>query len=147
MSLSDKLMHDYNLFCEGLCPNGPYWDHVLSYWKASIENPEKILFLKYEDMKREPQLYVKKLAEFIGDPFSLKEEENGRVQQIVDLCSFEFLSNLPVSKSGILMHNVKNDAFYRKGDVGDWKNHLTLEMAQRLDEISKQKLHGYGLTL
>jgi hypothetical protein len=79
----------FELFCEGISIFGPYWDNVLGYWKASLESPEKILFLKYEDLKNETLFYVKKIAEFMGHRFSLEEEVQGMVQKIVDLCSFE----------------------------------------------------------
>ncbi|KAK9283588.1 hypothetical protein L1049_011837 [Liquidambar formosana] len=39
-----------DMFCRGISNWGPFWDHVLGYWKASLENPQKVLFLKYEDM-------------------------------------------------------------------------------------------------
>ncbi|KAM7278180.1 hypothetical protein ACFE04_005314 [Oxalis oulophora] len=65
----------FHFFCRGTSPHGPYWDHVLGYWKASLENPDKILFLKYEDIKKNSQTNVKKLAEFLGQPFSDKEEK------------------------------------------------------------------------
>ncbi|KAE8716009.1 putative Flavonol 4'-sulfotransferase [Hibiscus syriacus] len=38
------------LLCKGECFYGPYWEHVLGYWKASQEHPDKILFFKYEAM-------------------------------------------------------------------------------------------------
>ena len=41
----------------------------------------------------------------------------------------------------------ENNAFFRKGKVGDWKNHLTPEMATRLDQITEQKLSSSDLTL
>ncbi|GJX08327.1 cytosolic sulfotransferase 5-like protein [Tanacetum coccineum] len=50
----------YEAFCNGVSEYGPFWDHVLGYWKASKESPKKILFLKYEDMKKEPELEVNK---------------------------------------------------------------------------------------
>ena len=106
-----------------------------------------ILFLKYEDLKNETVFWVKKIAHFIGYSFSLEEENKGMVQKIIDLCSFEHISSLEVNKSGVNTHKFKNDAFFRKGKVGDWKNHLTQEMAKRLDEITEQKLAGLGLTL
>ena len=36
----------------------------------------------------------------MGYSFSLEEEKEGMVQKIIDLCSFENLSNLEVNKSG-----------------------------------------------
>ncbi|WKA11028.1 hypothetical protein VitviT2T_028563 [Vitis vinifera] len=37
-----------DMFCKGISEYGPYWDHVVRYWKASLECPERVLFLKYE---------------------------------------------------------------------------------------------------
>ena len=52
-----------------------------------------------------------------------------------------------ITQVGVNTLELKNNAFFRKGMVGDWKNLLTLEMAMRLDQITKQKLTGSGLTL
>ncbi|XVF71348.1 hypothetical protein PTKIN_Ptkin12aG0030100 [Pterospermum kingtungense] len=139
----------FDLFSEGKSHCGPYWDHVLGFWKASQENPEKVMFMKYEDMMENTASYVKRLAEFMGYPFSSQEEEQGVVQKIVELCSFEHMSNLEVSKVGLWQKNGvggENKIFFRKGMVGDWKNWLTPEMARRLDKKMEQMLIGSGLT-
>lgn len=36
----------FNMFCEGLCDYGPFWDHCLEYWKESIAKSNTVLFLK-----------------------------------------------------------------------------------------------------
>ncbi|GLT70387.1 hypothetical protein SLA2020_424690 [Shorea laevis] len=139
----------FKLFCEGVSHYGPYWDHVLGYWKASLENPEKLLFLKYEDLKREPLEGVKRLAEFLGKPFLVEEEKAGMVQGIVRLCSFENLRNLEVNKRDVIRFSkdivVENRNFFRKGKVGDSENYLTAEMMQLLDEITEKKFFSSGL--
>ncbi|XVE54658.1 hypothetical protein DITRI_Ditri03aG0099800 [Diplodiscus trichospermus] len=135
----------------GLSLYGPYWHHVLGYWRASLDSPDRILFLKYEEMMEDTAFYAKKLAEFIGYPFSIGEEEKGVVQKIVRMCSFEYLSNLTVNKNGKVEPNfpweLPNNIFFRKGKVGDWENYLTPEMAARLDLITEQKLSNSGLNL
>ncbi|XVF69357.1 hypothetical protein PTKIN_Ptkin11bG0075000 [Pterospermum kingtungense] len=139
----------FELFCKGISVYGPYWEHVLGYWKASLEHPEKILFLKYEDMMKNPESYAKRLAEFLGCPFSLDEERGGKIQEIIKLCSFESLSNIEVNKSGkhqVMSKSIANSAYFRKGKVGDWRNYLTTEMGERLDSLMEQKLSGSGLT-
>ena len=139
----------FELFCDGVSYYGPYWDHVLGYWKSSLEFPKKVLFLKYEDLKNEAVFYVKKMVEFMGYPFSLEEEDSGMVQKIIELCSFENLSKLKVNKSGPLhgkAYIIEKNAFFRKGEIGDWKNYLTPMMATRLDKITEQKLRNSGLT-
>ena len=52
----------FEFFCEGLSIFGPYWDHVLGYWRASLESPKRILFLEYEDLKNETISMVKEIA-------------------------------------------------------------------------------------
>ncbi|KAL0372067.1 UNVERIFIED_CONTAM: Cytosolic sulfotransferase 15 [Sesamum calycinum] len=49
---------------------GTFWDHMLGYWNAHLKNPQKLLFLKYEDLKQDVSSHVKQIAEFIGFPFS-----------------------------------------------------------------------------
>uniref|UniRef100_A0A0E0CEM0 Sulfotransferase n=1 Tax=Oryza meridionalis TaxID=40149 RepID=A0A0E0CEM0_9ORYZ len=41
---------------------------------------------------------------------------------------------------------MENSVFFRKGEVGDWKNYLTEEMAKKLDAVVEEKLKGSGLT-
>ncbi|KAG8375423.1 hypothetical protein BUALT_Bualt10G0098500 [Buddleja alternifolia] len=137
----------FELFCNGVHAFGPFCDHLLGYWNASLENPDKVLFLKYEDLKRDPLSDVKKIAEFVGLPFSEEEEKAGLVGEISKLCSFDKLRDLEVNKTGVHAGTVKNKFFYRKGDVGDWVNHLTPEMAERMKEVLEAKLTGSGLVL
>ncbi|XP_007029155.2 PREDICTED: cytosolic sulfotransferase 17 [Theobroma cacao] len=118
----------FHLFCEGKSFFGPCWDHILEHWKASQERPDKVMFLKYEDMLNDSVLYVKKLAEFMGYPFSSDEEQVGAVQKIVDFCSFENLNNLEKNKTGKRYADdseATNKYFFRKGKIGDWQNYLT----------------------
>ncbi|KAL5974925.1 hypothetical protein ACLOJK_031601 [Asimina triloba] len=140
----------FEMFCAGFHLCGPYWEHLLEYWKACLENPHKVLFLKYEDLKKEPVPQLKRLAEFLGYPFTPKEEEeDGVIQDILQLCSFESLSNLEVNKAGEMdMGNilVERKLFFRRGEVGDSANHLTPQMIQHLDRITEQKFQGSGLT-
>ncbi|KAE8707459.1 Cytosolic sulfotransferase 16 [Hibiscus syriacus] len=136
-----ELDEAFEFVCKGESLCGPYWDHVLGYWKASLEHPDKIFFLKYEEMKADTVLHINKLAEFIGYPFSSEEQQKGVAEKIVKICSFENLSNLEVNKSEkVVIGVVQNKMCFRKGKVGDWKNYMTPEMAARLDQIIQQKL-------
>ena len=136
------------IFCKGENEYGPFWDHVLGFWKASLEKPEKVLFLKYEDMVEDTASQVKRLAEFVGFPFSEEEESNGVVEQIVELCSLKNLKELDVNKHGKLkaVFGLENKIFFRKGQVGDWINHLSPAMVESVNKVIREKLHDSGLT-
>ncbi|XP_073131606.1 cytosolic sulfotransferase 12-like [Henckelia pumila] len=146
---TNSLADAFDQFCNGVSLFGPFWDHVLQYWNQSKENPDKIFFLKYEDLKRDPQYYLRRLAEFLECPFSAEEAEGIFVMadEILKLCSFENLSSLEINQNGKLSSGVENQAFFRRGEVGDWENYLTDEMIDKLDEISEYKFAGSGLVL
>ncbi|XAR51617.1 hypothetical protein NMG60_11006294 [Bertholletia excelsa] len=130
-------------FCRGVHLFGPFHDHVLRYWKESVKRPEKILFLKYEEMKRDPAGEVKKLAKFLGR--NLEREE---VEKVLWRCSLERLKNLEVNKNGDEPWvKIPKKAYFRLGVAGDWKNSLTKEMEEQLDDITRKKLQGSGLHL
>ncbi|XVF24517.1 hypothetical protein REPUB_Repub13aG0134900 [Reevesia pubescens] len=133
-------------FCKGIEAFGSFWDHVLGYWKESLENPNKVLFLKYEDLKEDTNFHLKRLAEFIGFPFSMEEEKEGVIEEISKLCSLSSLKDLEVNKTGKFMPNFENKCCFRKGEVGDWVNHLTPSMVERLEKVIVEKLEGSGLS-
>ncbi|XP_038725283.1 cytosolic sulfotransferase 5-like [Tripterygium wilfordii] len=138
------LDESFESYCEGIHHFGPFHDHVLSYWKESLKRPEKILFLKYEELKRDPKCQVQKLASFLGRPFVDEEE----IDKIIWRCSLERLKNLEVNKNGTDPNTgIFYKSYFRKGSVGDWKNFLSEEMKERLDNITRMKLEGSGLDL
>ncbi|ESQ40531.1 hypothetical protein EUTSA_v10014092mg [Eutrema salsugineum] len=135
----------FESFCSGVGFYGPIWDHALSYWRGSLENPKNVLFMRYEELKTEPCAQLKRLAEFLGCPFTKEEEESGMVEKILELCSLDNLSGLEVNKTGKTWMNVDHNSYFRKGEVGDWKNYLTLEMENKIDMIIEEKLKGSDL--
>ncbi|XP_057421828.1 cytosolic sulfotransferase 12-like [Lotus japonicus] len=143
---TNSLEEAFEKFCRGVSLCGPFWDHVLGYWKKSLEEPEKVMFLRFEDMKMKPACVLKELARFLGCPFSEKEEGAGVVDEIIKQCSFDELSNLEVNKKEKLSSGEEHKAFFRRGEVGDWKNHLTDEMVEQMNTITEKKLAEDGLT-
>jgi hypothetical protein len=111
-----------------------------------VRRPDKVLFLKYEEMLLEPESHVKKLARFMGCEFSEEEEEGGVVSAIVELCSLGKLKDMEVNRNGSTSMGVKNESFFRKGVAGDWSNHVPPEMAQRIDKVVEDALQGTGFT-
>ncbi|KAI3739257.1 hypothetical protein L2E82_29656 [Cichorium intybus] len=134
----------FEVYTKGLMPYGPYWDHVKEHYKVSLEQPTRILFLTYEEMKRDTPNTVKRLAEFLGCPFSKEEEAKGVVEEITALCSFETLKE--VNQLGNYRDGVTNESFFREGKVGGWSKYLTAEMSQTLDDITNENFKGLDIS-
>ncbi|CAN1784389.1 Cytosolic sulfotransferase 15 [Linum perenne] len=139
-------------FCSGVVPFGPFYEHMLEYWKQSKRSPDKVMFIKYEDLRRDPKPHVHKLAAFLGRPFGDDREiDDEEVEKVIWRSSFDRLKNLDVNKNDsksqvtMLAPLLKNSHFFRRGEVGDWRNHLTAEMVERIDNVTRMKLQGAGL--
>ncbi|KAG5249852.1 cytosolic sulfotransferase [Salix suchowensis] len=89
---------------------------------------------------------LKKLAEFLGLPFTEKEEKEGIIEEISKLCNFDNLRNLEVNRTGVRPLGTPNSAYFRKAKVGGWCNDLTPSMAERFLKIVEEKLAGSGLS-
>ncbi|KAF3434239.1 hypothetical protein FNV43_RR25342 [Rhamnella rubrinervis] len=137
----------YVKYCRGIIQFGPFWDNIMGYWQASLEKPEKVLFMKYEDLKEDIVFEMKRLEKFLGFPFSVEEENEGLVEEISSLCSFENLKNLEVNRSEKPTRpgGPPFNSFYRKGEVGDFVNHLNPCMVENLVTITQEKFAGSGL--
>lgn len=143
----DMIEEYFGKFCEGKFPFGPFEDHVLGYWKQSLERPQKVLFVKFEDLKVDFEGQLKRLAEFLGCPFSQEEEREKVVDEIKKLCSIERLKEVEANKSGRVYSFIENKWFFRKGEVGDWVNYLSPSMVERFEKIMEEKFEGFGLKL
>ncbi|KMS94918.1 hypothetical protein BVRB_014130 [Beta vulgaris subsp. vulgaris] len=134
-------------FYDGRAIHGPYFDNVVEYWKLSLEQPQKVFFMKYEDLKKDPESHVKKLAEFVGVPFTMEEEREGVIQEIIELCSIKKLKELEVNKNGAINKIFDKESYFRKGNVGDGIHYFTPNMVERMNKLTQQKLQGTGLSI
>ncbi|KAK1272440.1 hypothetical protein QJS04_geneDACA021441 [Acorus gramineus] len=114
-------------FVGGATPCGPFWDQAMGYYKESLESPKRVLFMRYEELHKDPFGELKRLAEFVGCPFTEEEERGGVVGEIVEMCGFERLVGLEVNKRGKMEMGkveVENRVFFRKGRVEDLRELL-----------------------
>ena len=130
MELGMTYLDDYfEDFIAGRIIYGNYFDHVLSWW--AHRNEENVLFMKYEDMKRDLRSAVSKITKFAG--FSLDKET---INKVVSKSTFESMKDDPlVNYSWSNIYHQDRVPFIRKGEVGDWKNYFSEEQSKRLDEI------------
>ncbi|XP_068466978.1 cytosolic sulfotransferase 15-like [Phaseolus vulgaris] len=136
----------FEKYCNGITVFGPWWSHMLGYWNESITTPNKVLFLKYEDLKEDTVFHVKRIAKFLDSPIIQGEESSTVIENIIKLCRFEKMKDLEVNKSGCIFDVLEKKNFFRKGEIGDWMNYFSPSMIEKLSKIIEEKLGGSGLS-
>ncbi|XP_022110090.1 amine sulfotransferase-like [Acanthaster planci] len=136
----------FEMFLSKKMLNGSFFDFSLDYWKHRHDS--NFLFLKYEDMKRDPKSAVIAIANHIG--CALSEEA---VDRVVQNSSMEHMkkSYKKADDQGVMAAFAGKGEenlgkFLRKGVVGDWKNYLTVAQNERFDALYREKMAGSGLT-
>ena len=130
----------FQWFLSGDMAFGDYFDHVLSWWAHQSDN--NVLFLKYEDMKRDLPSAVTQIAKFIG-----RNLDHKMINRIAAQTTFEKMQANPGTNYGWATHRRDPSAppFMRKGMVGDWKNYFTAEQSAQLDAKFAERTAGSGL--
>ena len=136
----------FEKYCNGITMFGPWWSHMLGYWNESITTPNKVLFLKYEDLKEDTVFHVKRIAEFLDSPIIQGGESSTVIENIIKLCRFEKMKDFEVNKSGCIFDVLEKKNFFRKGEIGDWMNYFSPSMIEKLSKIIEEKLGGSGLS-
>lgn len=129
-----------NEFMHGDVGAGPYFDHILPWWQAS-QTSAQILFLKYEDMKRNHKAGVARLASFL----EMGQGDEELINKVVALSSFDAMRSGENTNFDWVPQQADKPRHFRKGDIGDWRNHFSEEQSQQMDALFRSKMSGSGL--
>ncbi|KAF5289177.1 hypothetical protein FQR65_LT02067 [Abscondita terminalis] len=132
------------LFLEGKVPYGPYWNHVLGYWKE--RDRLNIMFINYNKMKNNLPSVVREVTTFLG-----KTLTENNLKKLCDYLSFDNLKNCKSFNMEEVVKS-KNDKmninpFVRSGKIGDHKNMMSDDITQVFRFQKKLFLEGTGLNL
>ncbi|KAL8844574.1 MAG: hypothetical protein Q9205_001445 [Flavoplaca limonia] len=127
------------MFCRGEVQRGDWSEHVLNWWRASWEEGGKgnILFLTFEDMKRDTAGQIRRIAEFLN-----VEAMGEGLDQVMRKIRFEEMQQTAFSG---LKDVKKFNEFFRKWEIGSWKDQSTVRQAEEFDNLSEGKMKGSGL--
>lgn len=134
------------LFLVGMLPYGDLIDHMLEFWK--IRDQPNVLFLKYEDVKADLSTSLTNIASFLE-----KKIPDDKMDLLIDHLSFKNMKNNSACNLDVLIKCRWGEEFseksktnlMRKGEVGDWKNMMSPELAARFDDYVEEKTKGTGL--
>lgn len=158
----------FEMFVEGKVDFGDYFDHLLSWYEH--RNDPNVLFVTYEQLKKDIRSWVLKVADFIGGEFSQKlRNDEPRLENVLKNISvksmkkgvnysmknmFDEIESLPGKKVPkwveLMKESIGKEAcekpmtgdFIRKGIVGDWRNHFSDDQLKRLKQRIEEKTSG-----
>jgi len=129
----------FKLFVDGKVMFGAYFDHVLPWWEAS-ERAGNILFIKYEDMKRDLRAVISQLGSFL----QIKVGKE-LIDRVIERSSFRNMAANKQTNLNWVPQRQGVPGHFRKGGVGDWRNHFTAEQNKMYDALYLKKMAGSGL--
>jgi hypothetical protein len=96
--------------------------------------------MKYEDMKHDHAGNIARLASFLdlhADP--------QLIETVVSLSSFQSMTSKETTNFDWIPQRADVPKHFRKGEIGDWRNHFSAEQSQLMDDLVRKKLKDSGL--
>jgi aryl sulfotransferase len=109
--------------------------HVLSWVDRA---PFPVCILRYEDMKTQPLETFTKAVRFAGLTHSTEQ-----IQKAIAFSSFDIVQRQEEAE-GFQEKDPRSDLFFRKGEVGSWRDELTPEQAQRIVNDHREVMTRFG---
>lgn len=119
----------FELFVDGRLPFGDYFEHTSAWRQFYLENPEQVFWLSFEDLKANPEREIARLAKFVG-----MEHDSKTINRVRQETTFRKLKQA-----------AEGSGHFRRGIVGDWRNHLSPSQSRRLDEKLRILLQPLGI--
>ncbi|XP_060229631.1 amine sulfotransferase-like isoform X2 [Meriones unguiculatus] len=140
---TDTIEHFLEKFLDGKVAGSCWFDHIRGWYEH--RHDFNIMFLSYEDMKKDLRGSVLKICSFLEK--ELSEED---VNSVVRQATFQNMKSNPREDRDQVINTLigtrhNEGSFLRKGATGDWKNHLTVDQNERFDMIFKRNMKNFPL--
>lgn len=103
-------------------PFWPFWENVRTWWE--IRHLPNVLMIHFEEMKRDMEGQMRRIAAFIGAPI-----DESKWPEMVEQCSFDWMKKNATKSTplGGAFWDGGAETFVHKGVNGRWKETLTAE--------------------
>ncbi|XP_008850408.1 amine sulfotransferase-like [Nannospalax galili] len=142
LEATHTIEHFMEKFLDGKVVGSRWFDHIRGWYEH--RHNFNILFMRYEDLKKDLRSSVLKICSFLEK--KLSEED---VDTVVRQATFQNMRSDPRANYDDIIKNeigTRNEGkFLRKGTIGDWKHHLTVVQNERFDSIFQKNMKNFPL--
>jgi len=127
-------------FLEGKLAWGSWFEHL--HRSMRMLNPDRVLFLNYDDLINDLPGVVDRVARFCGIYLDARKRDD-----VISRCSFDFMKRYNL-KFDPRFASARRDRteFIRKGRCGDWINELSPQLAATIDEALFKTVPSIGFS-
>jgi len=132
-------------------PYGNYLEYYEYMWNKAKDDPN-MLMIFFEDMKKNPTSVIRRVNEFmetacseekiehIAEATSFAKMKQAKVETVVKAAALVALQSHTVlsEKDDSVKKAEGHNFMYRKGEIGDWKNHFTVADNEMFDEVLRK---------
>ncbi|CAL8260309.1 unnamed protein product [Boreogadus saida] len=134
--------HFFEKFIRGDVYGNSWFEHTKS-WYAHQDNMQ-FLFITYEEMIQDLRSSVKRISSFLG-----KNLTDAQLTEVVKHSTFKNMRVIPQANYEMVpddLLNHHNGKFMRKGTIGDWKNHFTVNQNEIFDQIFQKEMKEFPVS-
>ncbi|XP_033728429.1 sulfotransferase family cytosolic 1B member 1-like isoform X1 [Pecten maximus] len=134
--------HYFEFFATKQIQYNSWFEHVKAWLDFKKTNPElPILFMSFEDMKKDLRSCVQKMAEYLG-----AKQDPEFLDEVTSKCQFsDMVKAKTEDEIETALSKDGSNPFYRKGEVGDWKNWFTVAQNEMYDKVLEENMADIDL--
>jgi hypothetical protein len=133
----DKFLTTF--LCKKISPFGPWQRHVASWLDSPIAGTPNMLFLRYEDLRKDPLQGFTRMVEFLG-----VKADTALIQCAIANNS---LNKMKEKEEREPVRASVKDRFVRSGLVQGWRSKLSSSQVQYIEEYTGSVLRRLGYPL
>lgn len=123
---------------------GKWFDHVAGWYQRSQEDPATVLFLRYDELKRNTPNVIRKIANHVG----MDLKDSSIVSRVMNLTSFERMKQTDESDAGLQFMRwlgVLRTSHIRRGETASGELELSSRHLETLNREYSLKLGPLGV--
>jgi hypothetical protein len=124
------------------------WSGHVRSWTEQRDVPVHVI--RYEDLHADAAAVLREALDFLGALFDCEEEAQEVINRAVHHSDFARLQQQERERGFREQRNgaePTSEQFFRRGRVGDWRNHLTARQVQRIEDAHGETMKRFGYVL